>query len=54
MKKQQKKVSLSRETVRRLDEDRLMAVNGAATVLNCPPTHNVDCSYPRTCSVTSC
>jgi hypothetical protein len=44
--KEPKKISLARETVHRLDQDDLR--RAAAGVI----THF--CSYPRTCSYTSC
>jgi hypothetical protein len=53
MKKQQSRIALDRETVRRLDQDDLRrhVQGGVTAVSNCITYW---CSEPRTCSYTSC
>jgi hypothetical protein len=57
MKKSQRKLSLDRETLRLLEQSDLNAALGGITLNGtcnsaCPT--RLDCSRPRTCSVTSC
>ncbi len=52
MKKEPQKISLARETVHRLDQDDLR--HAAAGVSGRPGCTSYYCSYPRTCSHTSC
>ena len=49
---QQRKVALARETVHRLDRQELSSVGGGQTAT--PACATYWCSYPKTCSYTSC
>ena len=50
--KEPKKISLARETVHRLDQDDLRRAVAGVTLG--PGCNSYFCSYPKTCSYTSC
>jgi len=52
MKKQSSRISLARETVHRLDRRELSSAAGGMTYVQACITYW--CSYPKTCSYTSC